>query len=165
LKKLQPLPVLWQHTLGQEQWGMGVGGMQVLNALVWNPTWVWVRDRRKKQRSVVDHSSYLEKSMPLKELTVCIWGCYMQYQASAASAVPTRHSNRKRVSYKEAQAAREKAQKERADAYAEVLLQKRKEKERIKKAAKIDIAKPKVWVCNFPQVMTLDSAIMKNKYA
>ena len=89
----------------------------------------------------------------------------MQYQASAASAVPTRHSNRKRVSYKAAQAAREKAQKDRADAYAEVLLQKRMEKERIKKAAKIDTPKLKVWGCNFPWVMTLDSANMKDKYA
>ena len=89
----------------------------------------------------------------------------MKQQASTAAVAPTRHSNRKRVSFRAAQAAREKAQEERAAAYAEVLLQKRKEKERIKKAAKIDIAKLKVWVCNFPQVMTLDSAIMKNKYA
>ena len=74
----------------------------------------------------------------------------MQHQASTASVAPTRHSNRKRVSYKAAQAAREKAQKERADAYAEVLLQKRMEKQRTKKAAKIDTPELKVWVCNFP---------------
>ena len=62
----------------------------------------------------------------------------MKQQASAAAVAPTRHRYRKRISYQFAQAAREKAQEDRAAAYTEVLLQKRKEKERTKKAAKIE---------------------------
>ena len=79
----------------------------------------------------------------------------MKQQASTAAVAPTRHSDHKRISSQVAQAAREKAQKDRAAAYAEVLLQKRKEKERAKKAAKIETPELMACVCIFLLVMAL----------
>ena len=79
----------------------------------------------------------------------------MKQQASIAAVVPTRHSDHKQISSQVAQAAREKAQKDRAAAYAEVLLQTQKKKERAKKATKIETPELTACVCVFSLVMTL----------